>query len=132
VARAFRSGPTRLVLRYCGPCWPAVQKELEARQKEENEQWMEVDRAWFELWERSPQGTVPPPPNQPVWNLASRTWHDTRRFLALVATLPSDDGATSAHLAEVAAEIRDTADEMDGPIPPDVQDFLARHLGPSL
>jgi hypothetical protein len=131
VARALRFGPGRLVLRYCSPCWPAVQMELEARQEEEYELWQEADRAWFELWERSPQGTVPSPPIQPVWNFASRTWYDVRVFLALVATLPSGDGATSAHLVEVAGEIREMADEMDGPIPPDVQDFLARHIGPS-
>ena len=132
VARALRSAPNRLVLRYCSACWPAVQQELEDRQREEQEEWEKADHAWFELWERSPQGTLPSPPMQPIWSSASRTWFDVRNYLALIAQIPTGAGATSAQLAEVAAEIRDTADEMDGPIPPDVQDFLARHLGPSL
>ena len=126
VARASRSGPPALVLRYCSACWPAVQGELEDRQREEMDQWEVADRAWLALWERSPQGTRPAPLTQPVWTTASRSWFDVRRYLALPAEVPSAGaGLTPAQLAEIAEEIRSTANDMDGPIPSDVEDFLA-------
>lgn len=100
VARAVRHTDPPLVLRYCGQCWPSAQEELAQRQREE----------------RAP------------WNTASRTWYDARRFLELIARPPKGGGsATPAILATIAAEIRAQAAEMDGPIPPDIADFLARH-----
>jgi len=44
IARAVQHTAEPLVLRYCGPCWPAAQEELDARQREENERWREVVR----------------------------------------------------------------------------------------
>jgi hypothetical protein len=66
------------------------------------------------------------------WSTNSRTWFDTRRFLALIA-LPTKGGPapTSSQLAAIAADIRAKADEMDGPIPQDIEDFLSRHGPPA-
>jgi hypothetical protein len=105
IARAVRHTEPPLLLRYCGDCWPVAQKELEIRQRDEPE---------------------------PGWSSASRSWYDVRKFLALIAQLTQGGpAATSAQLAEIAAEIRAAAIEMDGPMPPDVEEFIARHLPPS-
>jgi len=39
--------------------------------------------------------------------------------------------ATPEQLAEIATEIAAKANEMDGPMPPDVQAFITKHLPPS-
>jgi hypothetical protein len=101
VARAVRQTDPLLVLRYCSHCWPEAHDELEARQDEG------------------------------AWSSASRSWFDVQRFLALIA-LPTKGGpaATSADLAAIAADIREKAPEMDGPMPRDVEDFLSSHGPP--
>jgi hypothetical protein len=116
------------VLRYCGECWPAAQEQLEQRQHEEHAQWQKAQRAWSEVRGHDPQEA---PPRPPAWSNASRSWHDTRRFLGLIEQPPEGGAsATPAILAAIAAEIRAQSAEMDGPIPPDIADFLARHLPP--
>jgi hypothetical protein len=127
VARSVRHTDPPLVLRYCGQCWPAAQEELEQRQREEHVQWQKAERAWSEVRGHDPQGAPPPPP---AWSNASRSWYDTRRFLAVIAQLPIGDPTTAAHLAAIASEIRAQAAEMDGPVPADIAEFLARHLPP--
>ena|SRR6185503_3580676 len=96
VARAVRHTDPPLVLRYCSHCWPDARDQLE------------------------------PEPDEAAWSSNSRCWFDVRRFLALIAA-PTNGGrpATPEVLAAIAAEIRATAHEMDGPMPPDVEDFLS-------
>jgi hypothetical protein len=128
VVRVERHPPAPLILRYCGPCWPAAQKELEERQRGEQQQWRDAEREWDERRARDPEhaGSAPPPPAG--WSGASRSWYDVQNFLKLISQAPiGGSGITSAQLAEVAAEIRDQAPAMDGPMPPDVEAFLARH-----
>jgi hypothetical protein len=131
VARAVRHTDPLLVLRYCGPCWPSAQEELEVRQSEELKHWREAQRASFEMRNHTPSASVPAPPPA-AWSSASRSWFDTRRFLALIA-LPANEGPapTSSDLAAIAADIRAKAPEMDGPIPRDVEDFLSSHHPPA-
>ena len=125
VARAVRHTAPPLVLRYCGPCWPAAQEELEARQSEELKHWREAQRASFDVRKHTPGAPASEPPPA-AWSSASRSWFDTRRFLALIA-LPTKGGPapTSSDLAAIAADIRAKAAEMDGPIPQDIEDFLS-------
>lgn len=110
VARAVCHTEPPLVLRYCSSCWPAAQEELEARQRDE-----------------LASASAPP-----AWSSASRSWYDIRRFLALIEQ-PVNGGRapTSADLAAIAADIRAKAAEMDGPIPPDVEDFITKHSPPA-
>lgn len=132
MARAVRHTPTPLVLRYCNTCWPAVQLELEERQREEHKEWQKAERAWLEAQARNPEDATASPPLLPGWSCASRSWSEARSFLALLAQLPRGGSApTPADFAAIAAEIRDGASGMDGPIPPDIEDFLARHTAPS-
>jgi hypothetical protein len=128
IARAMRHTDPPMVLRYCGPCWPAAQDELLARQREEGERWQRARSEWFELWRRGAQGTAESPPRPAPWSISSRSWHDTRGFLAAIAQ-PFEGGttATSEQLAWIAADIRSEAVEKDGPVPPDVEIFLAAH-----
>jgi hypothetical protein len=130
VARAVRHSEPPLVLRYCGPCWPAAQEELEARQSEELKQWRETQRASFDVQNHTRRASAPASPA--AWSSASRSWFDVRRFLALI-TVPTKGGPppTSSDLAAIAADIRAKAPEMDGPVPRDVEDFLSRHGPPA-
>jgi hypothetical protein len=110
VARAVRHSEPPLMFRYCSSCWPAAQEDMEARQRDE----------FASL-------SVPA-----AWSSSSRSWHDTHRFLALIAQPPDGGRApTSTDLAVIAEDIRAKAAEMDGPIPPDVQDFLDVHSPPA-
>src|SRR5438105_332835 len=109
VARAVCHTEPPLVLRYCSSCWPAAQEELEARQRDE-------------LKQSAPA----------AWSSASRSWYDARRFLALIEQpVKGGPAPTSADLAAIAADIRAMAAEMDGPIPPDVEDFITKHSPPA-
>ena len=128
IARAMRRTDPPLILRYCGPCWPAAQDELVAQQREEDERWQRARSEWFNLWRRGSQGVAESPPPPPAWSLSSRSWHDTRLFLAAIAHPPRGGFApTPEQLAEIAADIRGKVIEMDGPVPPDVETFLAAH-----
>ena len=132
VARAVRHTDPPLVLRYCSPCWPTAQEELEARQCDELKQWQEAQRASFEVRERYASGASASPSAPAAWSSTSRSWYDTRRFLALISQ-PVKGGAapTSAILATIAVDIRAQAAEMDGPIPAEVEDFLAKYPPPA-
>ena len=118
IARATRHSEPPLVLRYCGDCWPAAQSELQARQNEEQRQ-----------WPVSPENSSPPPPG---WSSVSRSWHDVVNFLKLLASPPKGGrGATHEQLVSIASEIRATADEMYGVMPPEVEAFLNRYSSPA-
>ncbi len=132
VARAVRHTDPPLVLRYCSPCWPAAQEKLEARQGEELKQWQEAQRASFEVHDRYTSRASASPSAPAAWSSASRSWYDTRRFLALIAQpVKGGPAPTSSDLAAIAVDIRAKAAEMDGPIPPDVEDFLAKYPPPA-
>jgi len=131
IARAVRHSQPPLEYHYCGTCWPAAQKELESRQREEVEQWQKALRASFDMRNRDAGGqSAPLPP--PTWSTGSRSWYDTRRFLELIAQ-PTKGGPapTLTILASIAADIREKAVEMDGPVPPDIEDFLAKYPPPA-
>lgn len=114
VARAVRHSEPPLVFRYCSSCWPAAQEDLEARQRDELERWEEAQGASF------------------AWSSASRSWHDVRRFLTLIAQ-PAKGGRapTPTDFEAIAAGIRSKASEMDGPVPPDIQGFLDKYSPPA-
>jgi hypothetical protein len=132
VARAVRHSDPPLVLRYCSRCWPAAQEELEARQREEHRKWRESRRASFDVRDQYGGGASTSLSPPPAWSSASRSWHDTRRFLAQIAQpMKGGPAPTSTDLAAIAADIRAKAAEMDGPVPRDIEDFLARHSPPS-
>lgn len=129
VVRVQRHEPAPLILRYCGPCWPAASEELEQRQRDEQKRWRNADREWNEMRRHgSPTTSEPPPPPAP-WSCASRSWYDARRFIELISQ-PANGGmaAPPGMLAKIAAEISAKANEMDGPIPPDIQAFITKHL----
>jgi hypothetical protein len=70
--------------------------------------------------------------NPPALSSASRSWYDTRSFLAQIEQpVKGGRALTSMDLAGIAADIRATAAEMDGPIPPDVEDFIMKHSSPA-
>jgi hypothetical protein len=120
------------VFRYCGPCWPAAQEELKERQRTEQEQASKVHREWLDVWSRNPEAPNVAPPSQPGWSNSSRSWYDVRQFLTLITQAArGGPAATLEQFAEIAADIRAGAIEMDGPMPPDVEAFIARHLPPS-
>jgi hypothetical protein len=131
VARAVRHSEPPLVFRYCSSCWPTGQEELEARQRNELEQWKEAQSALVarDVYAREAFVSLSPPA---AWSSSSRSWHDTRRFLALIAQPPDGGPApTSTDLGVIAEDISAKAAEMDGPVPPDIQDFLDRHSPPA-
>ena len=124
IARATRHSEPPLVLRYCAECWPSAERELEIVQQEEQDRWR------HSLGKRSPTGeevTGPAP-----WTTTSRSWHDVLRFLDLIRQAPARGRAlTSEELASIASEIRTTATEMSGVMPPEVEDFLRRNSPPA-
>ena len=58
---------------------------------------------------------------RPVQEYVSRAWSDVERLLSLLP--PTTEAAT---VTALAAEIVATAWDMDGPVPPIVQEFLLR------
>jgi hypothetical protein len=103
IARATRHSDPPLVLRYCGTCWPAAADEVRVRQPEEHDA---------------------------SWSTSSRSWHDVRGFLKLV-TDAAKSGVVpkEAQLASIVQEISSIANEMDGPMPADVKEFLMNPAG---
>jgi hypothetical protein len=94
VARAVSHTDPPLVLRYCSPCWPTAQEELEATQ---SVAWSTTSRSWFDA---------------------------RRFLALIALPMKGGPAPTSSHLAAIAADIRAKAAEMDGPIPQDIEDFL--------
>jgi hypothetical protein len=101
VARAVRHTDPPLVLRYCSPCWPAAQSELEARQ---GAAWSTNSRTWFDA---------------------------RRFLALIAVPTKRGPAPTSSIFAAIAADIRAKAAEMDGPIPKDIEDFLSSHGPPA-
>ena len=129
IARAMRHTEPPLILRYCGPCWPEAQREIEARQREEQEKWRAAKREWSATRDRGARESSDSPPG---WSSNSRSWHDVSRFVSKVQAWATIAGApAAAQLAEIVAEIREKASEMDGPMPADVEDFLRKYTPPS-
>jgi hypothetical protein len=123
IARATRHSDPPLTLRYCGACWPDVSEELESRQHEEHKQWRPAPLEH--------PGTAGEPAAPTNWSWSSRSWHNTRRFLELIkGPVKGGPPPSAANFAEIAKEIRDTAQEMDGPMPDDVAEFVARYIPP--
>ena len=130
VVRVQRHEPAPLILRYCGPCWPAASEELEQRQREEQQQSRNAWREWSEM--RRQGSTAPEPPPPAAWSAASRSWYDARRFIELITQHANGSmAAPPGFLAHIATEITAKANEMDGPIPADVQAFITKYLPPS-
>jgi hypothetical protein len=110
IARAMRHTEPPLILRYCGPCWPEAQRELEARQRQEHEELRDT----------------------PGWSSSSRSWHDVGCFISKIEEFASTRGApATAQFSAIAADIREKASEMEGPMPADVEDFLRKYTPPS-
>lgn len=132
VVRVERHEPAPLILRYCGACWPAADEELQQRQRDEQKLWQTANREWNEMRRQGSPAAPEPPPLPAPWSVASRSWHDARRFIELI-TQRANGGmaATPEQLAEIATEIAAKANEMDGPMPPHVQAFITKHLPPS-
>lgn len=130
VVRVQRHEPAPLILRYCGPCWPAASEELEQRQRDEQKQWQTAWREWNQMQRQGSSASEPTPPA--AWSASSRSWYDARRFLELISQpVKGGPAATPAQLAEIATEISAKANEMDGPMPSDIQAFMTKHLPPS-
>ena len=118
IARATRLSEPRLVLHYCATCWPFASKELQASQEEEQRR-----------WPLSPDETTSPPP---AWTSVSRSWHDVVQYLDLISEHSKGRAALRSDvLASIAAEIRATAGEMVGDMPPKVQAFVNRYSPPA-
>ena len=124
IARATRHSEPPLVLHYCAECWPRAESELQILQQEEQQRWRRSFREQSSVGEK---GTPPAP-----WTTSSRSWHDVLRFLDLIRQ-PRKGGRapTSEDLASIASEIRATASEMAGVMPPEVEDFIRRNSPPA-
>lgn len=124
IARATRHSEPPLVLHYCADCWPTAERELELLQQEELDRWPGSIRAQSSADEK----VTPPAP----WTTTSRSWHDVLRFLDLIRQPPKGGRApASEHLASIASEIRATASEFAGDMPPAVADFITRNSPPT-
>ena len=124
IARATRHSEPPLVLRYCAECWPSAESELEILQQEEQDRWRRLLRG---------QSLAGETVTRPVaWTTTSRSWHDVLRFLGLIRQ-PSKGGRalTTEDLGSIASEIRATAGEMSGAMPPEVEDFIRRNSSPA-
>ena len=129
IARATRHTKPPVVTRYCGRCWPEAQTALEAQLDAERAAHREAYRRWVEVSRRDPAAAPPPPTLVPSFSSASRSWHDTRRFLKRI--LPDGPRPPStAYLARAARDIRSRAREMDGPMPLDVAAFVDEYDPP--
>jgi hypothetical protein len=129
IARAVRHTADQLMLRYCGRCWPLASEEMEKQRREEDGRWQEAERAWMMTRGRGPaDATSPRPSPPPTWSSSSRSWYDTRRFLTLIQQ-PGKGGptATPEIFAKIAADIRAAQSEMEGPVPPEIKEFLDRY-----
>jgi hypothetical protein len=112
--------------RYCADCWPEWSAFHRAR-------WLERGRQEIQAWQdalRDSTDTDTPPPTPPAWGMVfpSATWHGV---LDLVERLMEQvryyrDPPSREVLARFAAQIRDHAGEMVGPMPLEVRDFLAK------
>ncbi len=123
IARATRHSEPPLVLRYCAECWPTAESELEILQQEELDRWLGPIGV-----QSSADEKVTPPP---ACTTTSRSWHDVLRYLDLIRQPPKGGRApTSEVLASIASEIRATASEIAGEMPPAVADFIRRNSPP--
>jgi hypothetical protein len=117
IARATRHSEPPLVLHYCAECWPTASKELEARQEEE------LNQSRISM-RQSPDDAISPP----AWTAASRSWYDVLLFLELMRKAANaGQTLTGEQLVSLASEIRATASEMSGEMPPEVEDFIRRY-----
>jgi hypothetical protein len=130
IARATRHTEPPIVTRYCGACWPEAQAALEAQLAAERADRRDAYRRWAESSHRNPAGAPPRPTAAPAFSSASRSWHDTRRFLQ---RFMPDDAPPSrlADLARAAKDIRTRAPQMEGPMPPDIAAFVDRYDPPA-
>jgi hypothetical protein len=126
IARATRHTEPPIVTRYCGARWPEAQAALETDRADGREAF----RRWVEASRRDPAGAPPRPPAPPAFSSASRSWHDTRRFLQRVR--PDDAPASRwPDLSRAAKDIRSRAPQMEGPMPPDIAAFVDRFDPPA-
>ena len=125
IARATRHTAPPTVTRYCGACWPEAQAEFEAQRNAEIAEHREASRRWREEWRRDQSSAPPRPPAPPAFSSASRSWHDTRRYLERIRPDQAME-ARAAEFARAAKFLRERASQMDGPMPSDVAAFVDR------
>ena len=64
----------------------------------------------------------------PHYTILSASWHDTELWLEMATTARGRRGAPIDHeLRKAAAEILADVDNMDGPVPPRIAEFLRRY-----
>lgn len=106
--------------RYCRTCWPGVRVDLERERAQRL-----AERPRVRLRDRARDG--PRLPQQSLsWSSAS--WDDAREFLELVRKA-APHSETPVDYAELARDLASRAPDMDGPMPPDLAQFVREHGG---
>lgn len=127
VGRVTRRGKTIVVKRFCRACWPSMRARAEEEQRLISEQWMSAARSRG----HSPASRSVPMsrPESITWE--SRDWSDSVEFISLMLRLSAGSVDADA-FAELAAAILEQADEMDGPMPPEIEAFVERYGRPAV
>ena len=126
VGRAVRTdaeGRTLELHRFCAACWAEQSARYRARWEEESRV---ASDAWFDDPTRNPQ-----PPSRGA-SFESATWHTTVEFVHEInRALRPPAPPTAEQLAEIAADIRAHAHELEGPMPIAVRVFLHTYGDPA-
>ena len=120
--RVTRHATPAIVTRYCSSCWRDLRSEISPP---------------LPAGRTSPGDVVAflAQAQEDELTVVSRSWDDTLDFVrylthpvAGLAALPAS--SLDRYRADVAAEIRAGATDMDGPMPPEVRAFVERHHRP--
>lgn len=108
------------VRRYCEPCWPAARQAFE---EEREDRMMQFMRQGLRA------GPFRQPEKPPASSAASRSWYDVNLFIEQYL-LPADGGpgADAGTLASMARDLVRDAPKMNGPMPANIADFVAKQL----